>query len=376
VVIVLASLAVLSLLLTLWQWVVAWRFPLHQRVKKSTFTPPVTFLKPVKGLDDKTMECLSSWLKQDYPGAIQVLFGVASPEDPVCALVRQLIRENPARNAQLIICPESLGVNAKVSTLIQLLRLAQHEVIAVSDADVFVPSDFLVNAVAPLCEPGVGLVNCFYRLAEPVTLAMRWEAIAINADFWSQVLQGKTLQPLDFALGAVMTTRREQLKKIGGFEALADYLADDFQLGNRIVHTGSSIALCPVVVDCRSASMNWREAWAHQLRWARTIRVCKPLPYAFSILSNATLWPLLWVVMQPGKWSLITFAVCLFVRMVMAQMLQKRLSPAGGQSCFWWLVPVKDLLQFAIWMSAFFGNHIVWRGHRFRLQRDGRLVRD
>lgn len=322
------------------------------------------------------MECLRSWLKQDYGGAVQVLFGVASSEDPVCAAVRQLIRENPAGNAQLIICPESLGVNAKVSTLIQLLRLARHDVIAVSDADVFVPPDFLVNAVAPLCEPEIGLVNCFYRLADPVTIAMRWEAIAINADFWSQVLQGRSLQPLDFALGAVMTTRREQLKKIGGFEALADYLADDFQLGNRIVRTGSRIALCPVVVDCLSASMNWREAWAHQLRWARTIRVSKPLPYAFSILSNATLWPLLFVVMQPAKWSLIAIAVCVSVRMVMAQSLQQRLGPTKRQGCFWWLTPVKDLLQVALWICAFFGNHIVWRGHRFRLQRDGRLVRD
>ncbi len=375
-VIVLASLAILSLLLTLWQWVVAWRFPLHRRLEKSTFTPPITLLKPLKGFDDKTMECLGSWLTQDYPGAIQVLFGVASLEDPVCALVRQLIRENPARNAQLIICPESLGANAKVSTLIQLLRLAQYDVIAVSDADVFVSPDFLVNAVAPLCEPEVGLVNCFYRLADPVTLAMRWEAIAINADFWSQVLQQQTLQPLDFALGAVMTTRREQLKTIGDFESLADYLADDFQLGNRIVRAGSRIALCPVVVDCLSASMNWREAWGHQLRWARTIRVCKPLPYAFSILSNATLWPLLWVVAQPARGVLITFAVCLFVRIVMAQILQKRLSPTGKQGWFWWLVPVKDLLQVALWICAFFGNHIIWRGHRFHLQRDGRLVRD
>ncbi|HZQ48562.1 MAG TPA: glycosyltransferase, partial [Verrucomicrobiae bacterium] len=137
----LAIFAVLSLLLTLWQWVVTWRFPLNQRVEGRQFAPPVTLLKPLKGLDDKTMDCLRSWLKQDYSGAIQVLFGVASPEDPVCALVRELIQESPGCNAELVICKESLGVNAKVSTLIQLQRLAQHDVIVVSDADVFVPPD-------------------------------------------------------------------------------------------------------------------------------------------------------------------------------------------------------------------------------------------
>ncbi len=371
---ILAIFAALSLLLTLWQWVVAWRFPLHHRVDDQRFTPEVTLLKPLKGLDTNTIECLSSWLKQNYPGQIQVLFGVASSEDPVCPTVHQLIEENPRCDAQLVVCGESLGANAKVSTLIQLMRLAQHEVVVVSDADVLAPADLLVNLVSPLQETETGLVNCFYRLAHPSTMAMRWEALAINADFWSQVLQGRSLQPLDFALGAVMATRRAQLAKIGGFEALADYLADDYQLGNRIARTGGQIVLCPVVVDCISAPMNWREAWAHQLRWARTIRVCKPLAYAFSILGNATLWPLLWAAAYPTKWSVVGLALCLFVRVVTAYTLQNRLSPAGGQGRFWWLAPVKDLLQFALWLCAFFGNHIVWRGRRFHLLRNGRLV--
>ncbi len=120
--------------------------------------------------------------------------------------------------------------------------------------------------------------------------------------------------------------------------------------------------------------MNWREAWSHQLRWARTIRVCKPLPYAFSILSNATLWPLLWAVAQPAKMPLLILAGCLLIRIITAQTLQNRLGPVKGQGWFWWLAPVKDLLQFALWAAAFCGNRIVWRGRRFRLQSDGRLV--
>ncbi len=146
-----------------------------------------------------------------------------------------------------------------------------------------------------------GLVCCFYRLANPTTLAMHWEAVAINADFWSQVLQSRSLKPIDFALGAVMATRREQLAEIGGFAPLVDCLADDYQLGNRIVRRGYSIALSPVVVECRSASMGWAAVWKHQLRWARTIRVCQPAPYFFSLLSNATLWPLLWLILKPCR---------------------------------------------------------------------------
>src|SRR5207249_3973973 len=169
-------------------------------------------------------------------------------------------------------------------------------VIIISDSDVHVPPDLLANVVAPLCDEGVGLVSCFYRLAYPATLAMQFEAIAINADFWSQVLQAQNLKPLDFALGAVMATTRRRLESIGGFEALKDFLADDYQLGNLIARKGGRIVLCPVVVECRESPKSWREVWRHQLRWARTIRICQPVPYFFSILGNATLWPLLWLI--------------------------------------------------------------------------------
>jgi ceramide glucosyltransferase len=370
----LTILALLSTLLVAWQWFAAWRFPLHSTIADSAFTPPVTLLKPIKGWDPQTATCLQSWLQQSYPAAVQVLFGIASPDDPAVGHIRRLIQENPAVNAKLILCQESLGANAKVSTLIQLMRLAEHDIIIVSDADVFVPPQYLHNCVAPLLDPAVGLVNSFYRLDHRATLAMRCEAVAINADFWSQVLQGQTLQPLDFALGAVMATRREQLQAIGGFEALADYLADDFQLGNRIVRTGKRIALCPIVVDCLSPSTGWTHFWDHQLRWARTIRACKPLPYAFSVLSNATVWPLLWLAVQPRPAVLAIVSGAMFVRIVAAFALQNRLAPGQQSVAYFWLIPIKDLFQFALWLMAFAGNRISWRGQTYLLQRNGKLV--
>ena len=373
--VVFASLAVLSLALAIWQCLAAWRFPLHQRADNTAFAPPITLLKPLKGCDANTIQCLQSWLVQEYAGPVQILFGVASADDAACGIVRRLMDEHPKANAQLVVCSEKLGANAKVSTLIQLLRLAQNDVIVVSDADVLAPGDFLANLVVPLQDPGVGLVNCFYRAANYSTLAMRWEAVAINADFWSQVLQSRSMQPLDFALGAVMATRREDLAGIGGLESLADYLADDFQLGNRIARRGKQIALCPVVVDCLTPPMDWKDAWTHQLRWARTIRVCKPWPYALSILSNATLWPLLWLLWAPSTMAAEALAVCLVVRIITAHLLQKRLGPTDGQGWFWWLAPIKDLLQFGIWVGAFFGNDIEWRGERFHLERDGKLLK-
>ena len=371
----LAILAGLSLALLLWQWRVGRGFPLHRRVADASFAPAVTLLKPLKGCDETTEASLRSWLTQDYAGDVQILFGVASADDPACGVVRRLMAEHPHRDAQLVICADRLGINAKVSKLVQLQRQAKHGVILVSDADVRVPPDLLANVVAPLKETGAGLVFCFYRLANATTPAMRWEAVAINADFWSQVLQGRSLRPINFALGAVMAVRRETLEQIGGFAALTDYLADDYQLGNRIAHAGGRIEICPVVVECWSSPLRWRAVWRHQLRWARTIRVCQPAPYFLSILANPTLWPLLWLAAQPTP-AVAGIALALIgVRMVAAWHLAVALTPGAAAAGTGLRAPVKDLFQAALWLSAFAGNHIEWRGERYRLLKDGRLER-
>ena len=224
---------------------------------------------------------------------------------------------------------------------------------------------------------------------------MQWEAVAVNADFWSQVLQSQTLKPLDFALGAALLVRRKPLNEIGGFAALADCLADDYQLGHRIARTGHRIALCPIVVECWEAPQNWARVWRHQLRWARTVRVCQPLPYFFSLLANVTFWAVLWFAVGLPKLSatvteqgtlhnfqfsfafpwgaMLAPAFCL-LRILLAQNLQSRFTPGRELISPFWLVPVKDLLNVALWLGAFFGNTIEWRGQKMKLRRDGRLA--
>jgi len=369
-------------MLTLWQWAVAFRFPLHRRGATGSYAPGVSMLKPLKGIDSETSECLESWLTQRYTGASEILFGVASASDPVCELVRELIARHPKANAQLVLCPENFGANAKVSTLIQLQRLARHNLIMVSDADVWVPEDFVAEVVAPFNNSDLGLVSCFYQFVTRTCvrcnvlsqLATRWENFAVNADFWSQVLQSQSLKPIDFALGAVMITRRGQLEKIGGFDALADYLADDYQLGFQISRGGTRLALSPMVVECRNVPMRWSEVWSHQLRWARTIRVCQPLPYFFSQLQNGTLWPCLWALWEPTGSVCTMTAACLLARMAVGCYCEQKLTRRRNLNALW-LALFKDLLQVVIWALAFFGKHIDWRGQRFEVRAGGKLVK-
>lgn len=396
------ALAALSLLLLLWQWLAARRFPLHQRRVQPALAfgtqdaaaaaprPGVTLLKPLKGADAHTEKCLRSWLQQAYSGPVQALFGVADASDPACALVQRLMAEHPRTTAQLVVCDARAGANAKVSKLIQLEQLAEHELICVSDADVCVPPDFLADAVAafgpsptPAAAP-VALLNCFYRLANPATLAMHCEAVAINADFWSQVLQSVSLKPMDFALGAVMLTRRGELAGLGGFAAIKDCLADDYQLGHRIAQRGGRIALSPVVVECWDAPAGWAAVLKHQLRWARTIRVCQPVPYFFSLLSNPTLWPALWAAVSGTRTALGFLGTAFLVRLMVTADLQRRLAGDRPESDaaadrppivrYCWLAPFKDVLQVGVWLLAFLGNTIEWRGRRMKLRRDGTLI--
>jgi ceramide glucosyltransferase len=392
-VLITVALCLLTLLgvgLLLWQFIAAMRFPMHRRERSHAFVPAITLLKPLKGCDEHTRDCLRSWFTQAYSGDLQILLGVAELDDPACDVVRSLLKEFPARDAELVITAASLGANAKVSNLAQLARRARHAVICVSDADVRVPADLLVNAVAPLRDSAVGLVNCFYRLANPSTLAMRWEEVAVNADFWSQVLQSNTLKPQNFALGAVMILRREALEEVGGFESLLDYLADDYQLGHRLAESGRRIVLSPVVVECWDRPMSFRDVWRHQLRWARTIRVSQPLPFFFSILSNVTLWGTLFAassaihLMQAEHprslnlsflvISLVSLLPVLLFRMAIAFALEMRLAGRRLPIGHGVMAIFKDAMHVALWAAAFLGDTVEWRGRRFRLGRGGKLV--
>ncbi len=365
------SLAIISILLNLWQWIVGRRFPVA-RTAQNGFSPALSILKPLKDCDSETEACLESWFAQDYPGEFELLFAVATAEDPVCPIVQRLMAKFPDRRAELIIASPILGPNGKVSSLCYLARKARHEHLVISDADVRIKNGFLSEIISEMRDEKVGLVNCFYILAGPKNFAMRLEAVAVNADFWTQVLQSLSLKPMDFALGASMATTRKALAEVGGFEGLLELLADDYQLGKRIAGTGRKLTLSTIPVECHTAALSWEHVWKHQLRWARTIRVCQPAGYFFSILGNGTVWPILAI----GAFGPIGAWVCvigLTLRMLGAVFNYERLTTQRIGSVAI-LAVAKDIAHFALWVISYGGREITWHGQRFLVSKGGKLT--
>jgi ceramide glucosyltransferase len=318
-------LAALSFALYIWQFVLGVRFQFNQDSSPTSF-PGISILKPLKGGELETEACLRTWLEQDYPGPVQILFGVASENDPAVNLVRNRL----------------------------------------SDADVAVPTDFLKRIAAFYETERPVVASCLYRLSGATNIPMRLETFMVNSDFWSQVLQSIALQPMKFALGATMIITRAELAVVGGFRSIADYLADDFQLGNRA--TGK-VALCPMAVECRSSPMTWRQVWSHQTRWARTIRVCQPGPFFFSILSNPTIWPLAWAL--AGAW--LPALVMIVLRSLGGAALEWRFTRKFHASSII-LAPFSDILRAIFWLLAFAGNRIHWGERWFRVSHGGKLT--
>jgi ceramide glucosyltransferase len=369
-----AIIGLISLGITVWQFIVAMRFSLHSRIACKKDFPSVTILKPVKGVDEFSNECLSSWMKQEYSGRLQIIFGVDSKNDPAFNLCSELIKTFPKIDAQVVVCEGMYGSNSKVSKLVHLTQYIKNEFVIVSDADVLAPTDLLQGSIGVFENEEIGLVCCCYTLANPDTLAMKLEAVAINSDFWSQVLQARSMKPLNFAFGAVMMIRRKALEKIGGFNSVVNRLADDYWLGRLVFENGYKVELSPVVVECYHRPTGWRETLSHQLRWARTIRVCEPLSYFFSILSNLNLWAALFLILFPSILSMVFFAIAIFTRSITAALHQKKLTRTKIKLWHFVMPVIKDVIQFIIWILSFTGNTVEWREKKYKITSDGIMI--
>jgi ceramide glucosyltransferase len=343
-----------------------------RRAPARNFTPAVTILKPLRGTDPDMYEAFRSHCLQDYP-EYELLFGVAEANDPAVELVEQLRREFPQRSIRLVVCPLTLGSNLKVSSLVQMLPHARHDYLLINDSDIRVPRDYLCRVMAPLADAKVGLVTSLYRGTAGETLGSRLEAVGISTDFSASVLAARQLEGIHFGLGSTLALPRSVLTKIGGFEPLLDYLADDFQLGLRIAGQGHEVLMSDVVVDTHLPDYGFRQYWDHQIRWARSVRDSRKLGYMGVVLTFGLPWALGAVLLARGAaWAWGLLAATMLVRLAMALMVGKKVMNDPQIPGDLWLLPLRDILALAIWMSAYAGHSIAWRGNHFMLE-NGKL---
>ncbi|MBS1803800.1 MAG: bacteriohopanetetrol glucosamine biosynthesis glycosyltransferase HpnI [Acidobacteria bacterium] len=366
--------------------IAARRFISSRRDAVASYAPGVSILKSLKGLDPGMLDAFRSHCKQDYTGEYELLFGVSSLEEPAVAAVRELQAEFPQHSIRLIECPERLGSNGKVSTLAQMAPHAQHEFLLVNDSDITVSPQYLTRVMAhfapveakQLHQPPktVGLVTALYRGRAHGTLGSTLESLTIATDFMPSVLMARMLEGgLRYGLGSTLAVSRDALTSIGGFEAIADQLADDYELGERIFKMGYGIALSGEVVETSVPAYDWRGFCDHQLRWLRTVRDARPGGYAGLIFTQGLSLALLNVIASGVSLvSLWLLALCFFLRLSLAMTVGAEVLGDHQVLPSLWLLPVRDLVATGLWVGGFASNTVVWRGEKFEVRR-GRLHR-
>jgi ceramide glucosyltransferase len=337
------------------------------------FTPPVSILKPIRGLDRETYENFASFCRQDYP-EFEILLCVTDEQEPAIPVIQKLIRDFPERRIRLLFGSDSVGVSDKVNKLCRMAREAQHDIVIVSDSDVRVEPGFLRAVAAPFRDGKVGGVTCLYRGLTEGSFAADLEALGNSTDFAPGVLVAWLFGGVDFMLGAVMATTKKHLAEIGGFESLADYFCDDYELGNRIAARGHRVELSTFPVSIVYPQETWAEAFRHQLRWNLSIRYSRPSGHLGLIFSQGLPWALLAAAIAP---SAAIAASYIAAYAVLRASLALEVGAWGMQdSLAWWrmwLLPLRDAFAFIVWVASFFPQRIHWRDREFYV-REKRLV--
>jgi ceramide glucosyltransferase len=371
-------------LLALWS---ARAFVHSLRRPHAPYSPPVSILKPVRGLDHEMYSAFASHCRQEYAGEFEILFGVSSLGDPAVVVIHELQEEFPDHAIRIIECPEVLGANGKVSNLVQMLPHARHPYILINDSDIVVSPHYLSRVMAgfapsPAHKRTVGMVTAPYRgrahgkpRKEP-TLGSRMEALGISTDFFPGVLTARYIEGgIHFGLGSTLAVSRDALRHIGGLAPLVDYLADDYELGARIAAAGFDIELSPEVVETWVPPYDLSGFLEHQLRWCRSTRDSRRWGYTGLIFTFGLPWAFCNLIASGASLeSIATFVLALLVRVALALVVGVGiLGDAQVLRDLLLLLP-RDLIALVLWGWSFAGDTVTWRGERFLLKH-GKLTR-
>jgi len=347
-------------------------FRKEQARKPPEFTPPVSLLKPVRGVDFASYENFRSFCTLNYP-EYEILFCVNEMDDLAVPVIRRLAKEFPERRIEIFSGAPQIGTNRKVNNLALLTRQARYEHLVQSDGDARVGPEYLREVVAPFAEPGVGVVSCFYRGVAEKNFWAELEAIGAASDFLAGALVANLPGEVTFALGASVATTKTWLTKIGGYEALADFLADDYEIGNRIHKAGGKVLLSRETVWTMYPAQTSQGFWEHQVRWARTVRLVRPASFLGLIFTHGLPLAILAAVAAPAtRIAAFYLGAYAALRLLMGWVvgvwgLKDRTLARKG-----WLVPLRDAIHFAVWLAGFTSNRVKWGESEFAIE-NGRM---
>ncbi len=343
----------------------------EKRELKDIPATPISVLKPLSGRDPELYENIQSFSSQDYP-EYEVLVGVTDPNDAALNVAEKLQRQSEVK---IVVNERNLGANRKVSNLNGLSDAARYPLLAISDSDMRVDSFYLRHIAGEYFSgENIGLVTSLYKISNPLSAGAAFESLTMALDLIPSVLVARRLEGITFGLGASMLFSREALNSIGGFESVADYLADDYQLGNRLWQKGYKIILSRYVLEDMAGAMSISEHVKHQIRWARTYRACRPKGFmGYGITYVFPISCLLFIQQGPTILSLTAICAAVCLRLCLALLICKKVIRSKKWLRWIVLLPVKDILGFGIWIWSLLGSTVVWRGSRYLILKGGKI---
>lgn len=336
--------------------------------------PGVSILKPLKGLDPWCAENIASFCNQDYP-CHEVLFGFRDPDDPAIPIVKAVADLSPC-DTHLVVSSLGTGTNQKVLNLKALAEKAYYSMLALSDSDMVVDRYYLKHIVAEfLSNDKTGIVTSLYKISSPTSLGSALESLTIAVDFIPSVLVARRLEGVTFGLGASILISKDALKEIGGFDAIADHLADDYQIGFRLSRKGYKNIISRYVIENRVGPMGITNYLGHQLRWARTYRTSRPLGFLGYGITHIFIFSLLFFCVKPTVASALIIGLVLGLRYLLAIVIYRKVIKTRGWLKSLFLLPFKDIFSFFIWLWSFIGSRVSWRGTSYRVIAGGRMIK-
>jgi ceramide glucosyltransferase len=331
---------------------------------------PISVLKPLAGLDDGLEANLRTFFEQSYP-RFEIIFAVRNPDDPAIAVVEGLRARYPGVPSRLIVVGEPPYPNAKVYSLDRMLAAAEHDLLVMSDSDIRVTPDMLATIAAEFQDERLGLATCPYRAVPGRSFWSTLEAIGLNTEFIGGVLVARMLDGMKFALGPTIAVRRRTIEGIGGFDAVKDYLAEDFVMGKLAAERGDGVILSSYVIEHAIGAQAFAANMRHRLRWNRSTRRSRPWGYIGQVFTNPLPPALVLCAVKPEWWPVLAVTVLFRAAAGWATAGHVLRDPLTRR--LWWLTPLQDIASFLVWIAGFFGNTIVWRGRKYYLLRDGRF---